>query len=83
MEDATQKLADTLAGIWVELLQVESVGSDDDFFYLGGDSLSATTLMNEIENRWGCEVLLSAIYEQPVLNEFAQHLLEAYPQIRS
>ena len=32
---------EVLAGIWCEVLGVEGVGVDDDFFELGGDSISA------------------------------------------
>lgn len=83
METSSQKLSDILAGMWADALQVEAVAPDSDFFFLGGDSLSATTLMNEIENKWDCQVLLSAIYEQPIFSEFVDHLTDTYPQIRS
>ncbi|MGW3678932.1 non-ribosomal peptide synthase/polyketide synthase [Streptomyces prasinus] len=36
----------TLAGIWAELLGVERVGLDDDFFMLGGDSIVSIQIVS-------------------------------------
>lgn len=41
-----------LVKIWEEVLQVDSIGVDDDFFNLGGDSLAATILASEVETRF-------------------------------
>ena len=47
-DGATENL---IARLWAEALEVETVGADDDFFELGGDSFRATRLlraMNEV-----------------------------------
>lgn len=41
-----------LVTIWEEVLQVDSIGVDDDFFNLGGDSLAATILASEVETQF-------------------------------
>ena len=38
-----------LAAIWRDIFRVDAVGALDDFFGLGGDSFTATTLAAEIE----------------------------------
>jgi thioesterase domain-containing protein/acyl carrier protein len=38
-----------LAAIWRDIFRVDAVGARDDFFGLGGDSFTATTLAAEIE----------------------------------
>ena len=43
----------TVAGIWAELLEQGDIGPEDDFFELGGDSLLAVWLMEEIAERTG------------------------------
>jgi acyl-CoA synthetase (AMP-forming)/AMP-acid ligase II/thioesterase domain-containing protein/acyl carrier protein len=42
-----------VAAIWEELFDVSSIGADDDFFDLGGDSLMAAALMAAIEETCG------------------------------
>jgi len=44
---------DQVAEIWREILAVESIGSEDDFFELGGDSLSLVRMVLLVENRLG------------------------------
>jgi acyl-CoA synthetase (AMP-forming)/AMP-acid ligase II len=38
-----------LAAVWAEILELETVGVEEDFFALGGDSLAAATLVTRIE----------------------------------
>lgn len=56
-----------VAGIFAELLELDAVGRDDDFFDLGGDSLSAIELMTAIEQALGLAVDSSAIVEDPTV----------------
>jgi len=39
-------MEETLAGVWRELLGVEAVGPDDDFFALGGDSIASIQMIS-------------------------------------
>lgn len=63
-----------LAGIWAEVLQRERVGRHDDFFELGGHSLSAVQLIARMEQALGAHVGLRALFERPVLSDFARGL---------
>lgn len=45
-----------IAGIWVELLEVEEVGRDDNFYDLGGHSLLAIQVVSRIEEATGVRI---------------------------
>ncbi|HVG07975.1 MAG TPA: amino acid adenylation domain-containing protein, partial [Thermoanaerobaculia bacterium] len=60
-----------LAGIWGEVLEVERVGVDDGFFALGGHSLLGTRVMSRLRAVFGIEMPLHALFEAPVLADFA------------
>jgi FkbH-like protein len=55
-------IEEKLAGIWEELLGIEQVGINDDFFDLGGHSLLATQLISRVREAFGVEVPISAIF---------------------
>ncbi|HVG90597.1 MAG TPA: phosphopantetheine-binding protein, partial [Alphaproteobacteria bacterium] len=59
-----------LAGIWAELLKVERVGRQDNFFSLGGHSLLAVTLIERMR-RIGLEVDVRMLFVAPNLAELA------------
>jgi amino acid adenylation domain-containing protein len=60
-----------IAQIWKEILGIETVGRNDNFFALGGHSLAATRLVSRLKTALGVEIPLQAIFEAPVLAELA------------
>jgi amino acid adenylation domain-containing protein/FkbH-like protein/thioester reductase-like protein len=60
-----------LAQIWQELLQVKSVGRDDNFFDLGGHSLSVLRLAAQVNQSLGCALKVADVYKNPTIKELA------------
>jgi len=67
-------LEKALAESWAEILQIEQVGIDDNFFALGGDSLSATRVLAHVYGMTGREFDMSCFFEAPTIAKMAHHL---------
>lgn len=63
-----------LAQIWLELLGVDRVGHDDDFFMLGGHSLLATRVISRIDERFGVRLTLRDIFDAPTIAQLARRV---------
>jgi acyl carrier protein len=63
-----------LAGVWAELLQVERVTVEDNFFDLGGHSLLAMQLNSRIGRLFGAELPLGAVFEARSLGDLARRV---------
>ena len=70
----------TVAGIWSELLEQSDIGPEDDFFELGGDSLLAVWLIEEIAERTGRDLPLSLLLEGATIRHLACALDAQGPQ---
>ncbi|MFE2297689.1 amino acid adenylation domain-containing protein [Streptomyces sp. NPDC059445] len=60
-----------LCALFSELLGLERVGIDDDFFALGGHSLLATRLINRARADMGIEIPIRKIFDLPTVAAFA------------
>ncbi|UQS32991.1 non-ribosomal peptide synthetase [Streptomyces fradiae] len=54
-----------VAGLWADRLGMAGVGADDDFFELGGDSLLAVRIIEELRREYGVEVSPLDFYLDP------------------
>ncbi|MEU4167249.1 amino acid adenylation domain-containing protein [Streptomyces sp. NPDC026665] len=61
-----------LCSLFSELLGLERVGIDDDFFALGGHSLLATRLINRARAEMGIEIPIRKIFDLPTVAAFAE-----------
>ncbi|HYH45088.1 MAG TPA: amino acid adenylation domain-containing protein, partial [Thermoanaerobaculia bacterium] len=67
-----------LAGLFAQVLKVERVGCDDDFFALGGSSLSGAILINRLQEALGEVVHVVTIFDAPSVAELASFLVDGY-----
>jgi len=65
-------VAEYLAGVWQEQLNVEQVGADDDFFALGGTSLAAMEVMIRLCREFDIELALDSVFVHPRLEDLAR-----------
>lgn len=63
---------DALATDWAELLGLDQVGPDDDFFAAGGHSLTALQIVARIRARHGVEVAVADVFTYPTVRELTQ-----------
>ena len=62
---------EVLAKIWAQVLGLERVGVHDNFFDLGGHSLSATQVISRIRDSFHLELPLRTFFESPTVNDLA------------
>ncbi len=73
--DQTQDLTPSqaqVAQIWADLLDRDQISAEDQFFVIGGDSLSAVAMISRVNKAFDCDLDVTAIFETPLLREFAQ-----------
>lgn len=60
-----------MVSVWEAALGVTPVGIDDDFFRLGGDSLSAIQIQFAVERRFVVKLPMAALIEYPTVSRLA------------
>jgi len=61
-----------LKALWEDVLFIEGIGVEDDYFALGGTSLQSVKLFSEIERRFGVPLRLTTILAAPTVRALAR-----------
>jgi len=75
---SSENIEATLTSWWQDLLGVEQVGLDDDFFALGGHSLIGVRLFARIRKTWAADLELAILFEARTI----RHLAEVIARLR-
>ncbi|HEY0607044.1 MAG TPA: amino acid adenylation domain-containing protein [Herpetosiphonaceae bacterium] len=65
---------------WQDVLAVTTIGVHDNFFALGGNSIQAAVLVNQIQTAMQEIIYVVAIFDAPTVAELAVYLSNRYPQ---
>ncbi|HYH44642.1 MAG TPA: amino acid adenylation domain-containing protein, partial [Thermoanaerobaculia bacterium] len=65
-----------VAAAWCEVLGLDRVGREEDFFALGGHSLRATQLVSRLRRDFEVDLAVRAVFERPTVAGLAEHLGE-------
>ncbi|MEK8072439.1 non-ribosomal peptide synthase/polyketide synthase [Rhodococcoides navarretei] len=68
----TNPVEEAVAAVFAEVLAVERVGLDDDFFALGGNSLIATQVVSRLGAALDTQVPVRSIFESPTVQSLAR-----------
>jgi acyl carrier protein len=75
-EPPATPLEQMLAAHWSNLLGLEQVGVNDDFFHLGGHSLMATRIIARVHSELGVRVPVRSLFSAPTIRQFARAIVQ-------
>ena len=73
------ELESDLASLWKEILSVDGIGRDENFFDLGGDSIAAVRLTSAMQRLLDANVMLVAVFDAPTIAGLAEYLQQHHP----
>jgi acyl carrier protein len=68
---------ETLAEIWADVLGIEKVSAYDNFFEIGGHSLSAVLVISRINNALQIKLSLRVLYNNPTIKKLSEEIDKA------
>jgi len=72
----TTEVEGILAAIWEDVLSLDLVGVNDNFFDLGGHSLAATRVVSQVIKQFQLELPLQSLLQSPTIAEMAAIITE-------
>lgn len=69
-----EKIEEIIQGIWIEVLEYDKIGLDDDFYEKGGDSLLAVKLLELIRERVGISLEIADIFSYTTIRSQANYI---------
>lgn len=72
--EPANELEQILVEIWGKFFGIQQLGTRDDFFELGGDSLKALNLVSRIHKELNVEILPSEIFKNPTVEKIVKYI---------
>jgi amino acid adenylation domain-containing protein len=63
-----------IAALWAEVLEVEQIGIEDNFFDLGGHSLLLVRVHSRLGDLFGRKIPITALFQHPTVHTLARYL---------
>ncbi|MGB7604816.1 MAG: amino acid adenylation domain-containing protein [Lutisporaceae bacterium] len=82
-EAPRNEIEEKLSKIWSEVLGIEKVGINDNFFDLGGHSLKATALISKIHKELNKEIPLKELFKSPTIKAISKFIESAEENLYS
>lgn len=73
----------TIARIWCEVLRLEKVGIQENFFDLGGHSLLMLQVHGKLKEAFGKEISMIQMFGHPTISSLAEYFSRAESQTRT
>jgi amino acid adenylation domain-containing protein len=62
--------------IWQEVLKIAAINTEEGFFEVGGDSLSAVSVSEKIKNELNCDFNVTTLFKYSNIKEISRYILE-------
>ncbi|MCP4154755.1 MAG: amino acid adenylation domain-containing protein, partial [bacterium] len=62
----------TIAGIWQDILEIDEVGVNDNFFDIGGNSLSIIKVHTELKRIFAKDISIGTMFRYPTIRDLAE-----------
>ena len=76
----TNELEEKVCAIWREVLGQERIGTDDNFFLSGGDSLLASQVLSRMHAAFDVELPPTTIFRRPTVSDLAAVVEKTRPR---
>jgi len=63
-----------ISEIWSDVLQIDHIGVDDNFFDLGGNSILSVELMARVNTQLNFNIPLVKLFQYPTISDFASFI---------
>lgn len=74
------KLESDIAAVWRQILKIEHVGVEDNFFDRGGHSLLMIRLHNELQSSLQLDISILDLFKYPTISSLAKYIQQEQPE---
>jgi len=74
------ELENNLVKIWCDLLRLDQVGIEDNFFDLGGHSLLVVQMMSVLKEQLKLELSITQLFQYPTIRDLAKNITQKTDQ---